>query len=626
MLARPTNVSAKQAAYYYEKDDYYSQEKDSQRSSYWYGKGAENLGLSGEVASQDFQQMLEGRSPQGKRLHAKPIDPDKHRAGTDYTFNASKSVSIAALVQGDWRLAEAHNQAVRSPLEILEERYTRARAWNPQTRQQDKVFTGNVAIAVYPHQINRNGDPHLHNHAVGINATQDGWRWKAASNELVVQNQKLLGQIYQNDLAYQARQLGYEIDIKEHGQFELRNYPEKTLAAFSTRRQEIKSHVNQFGESESVKTYQRAALQTRSRKTVLTQEEKRDRWQSTIDQKQLELPPIPEARNIEPIEPAMLVHQAIGKLAEAEVTFRREQLEQHILENSLGQCKFREIEIAINQSPDLVKYGDRFTTRNRLERLNQLEELLGLDYATHKTRETEESRGIVQTASSRDPSRAIGNRVAERLAATLPASSQTRRNSEQVDRCVERVGEPESAARIDFEAVARGVTAIRDRAALRWFGEEITATLESVSHNLAEFERVSQQLNQLVEGYRDRLATREAERPLSGSPEWSHAEFVLGYSEVTLKGNNQIWAENNHYWAERNPDSGEVRVGRKRDNQIIAQGKLNSSGWDITIAKVEDDWLEFVKRQQQRELEQQQINQQKSIGSKERSPGSFEME
>ncbi|MEN8446390.1 MAG: relaxase domain-containing protein, partial [Cyanobacteria bacterium J06555_13] len=80
------NVSAAQAENYYEKDDYYTQgDPDLQSDSQWQGNGAAQLHLTGAVDKQIFQQLLHGKTPDGKSLHSKRINPEKHRAATDYT-------------------------------------------------------------------------------------------------------------------------------------------------------------------------------------------------------------------------------------------------------------------------------------------------------------------------------------------------------------------------------------------------------------------------------------------------------------------------------------------------------------------------------------------------------------
>ena len=93
----------------------------------WQGNGAQRLHLSGPVDSQQFQQLLGGQTPDGNNLHGRKIDPSKHRAATDYTFSAPKSVSIAALIQKDKRVIAAHDQAVKTALQVLEARYAQTR-------------------------------------------------------------------------------------------------------------------------------------------------------------------------------------------------------------------------------------------------------------------------------------------------------------------------------------------------------------------------------------------------------------------------------------------------------------------------------------------------------------------
>ena len=99
------NVSASQAENYYESDDYYTEDDpDLESDSQWQGSGAENLDLEGPVDKAVFQHLLHGQTPAGKSLHSKAIKADNHRAATDYTFSAPKSVSIAALIQKDKRV------------------------------------------------------------------------------------------------------------------------------------------------------------------------------------------------------------------------------------------------------------------------------------------------------------------------------------------------------------------------------------------------------------------------------------------------------------------------------------------------------------------------------------------
>ena len=98
-----SNLSAAQAETYYKKEDYYSSEEEA-HSTKWVGKGAAALGLLETVSQHEFSSLLSGQSPDGQSLSGKVVNPEKRRAATDFTFSAPKSVSIAALVQGDERV------------------------------------------------------------------------------------------------------------------------------------------------------------------------------------------------------------------------------------------------------------------------------------------------------------------------------------------------------------------------------------------------------------------------------------------------------------------------------------------------------------------------------------------
>ena len=63
----------------------------------WYGKGASALGLEGEIERESFENVCYGKSPDGSEYLGTKGDPEKRRAGTDFTFSAPKSVSHLAI-------------------------------------------------------------------------------------------------------------------------------------------------------------------------------------------------------------------------------------------------------------------------------------------------------------------------------------------------------------------------------------------------------------------------------------------------------------------------------------------------------------------------------------------------
>lgn len=96
-LSKLTDAGA--AAQYYEAgDDYYTQ--GGKAPSRWHGRGAEALGLDGEVAPDTFTAMLDGRLPDRTVLGTTRHGVREHKPGWDLTLSAPKSVSC-------WRWSQA---------------------------------------------------------------------------------------------------------------------------------------------------------------------------------------------------------------------------------------------------------------------------------------------------------------------------------------------------------------------------------------------------------------------------------------------------------------------------------------------------------------------------------------
>jgi ATP-dependent exoDNAse (exonuclease V) alpha subunit len=208
-----------------------------------------------------------------------------------------------------------------------------------------------------------------------MNATQlpDG-RWFSLSNEAAIANQKLLGQIYQNELAVALQQQGYQIEPKPHGQFELKGYSPELLTAFSTRRQQILKLVEQWeatGSENNRALREMATLVSRKRKPKELDEGVLQRgWNALIQLKGLELPELPTEQN-HPIQVAPsaqgLLKSAIQHCGERESVFRQTKLERFVFEHQLGVSNFDDIEQAINESPELLRVEDnKFTTQAAL--------------------------------------------------------------------------------------------------------------------------------------------------------------------------------------------------------------------------------------------------------------------
>lgn len=270
-----------QAGSYYTRNFYQSEQ------TRWWGKGAENLGLSGEIENRKvFKNLCNGLSPDGSQNLGSKTGRKRKRAGLDCTFSAPKSISLTALVGGDKRIIEAHRKAVEEALSLIQDECVRTRIW--KDAKQQRVKTGNLVIAQFEHTESRELDPHVHTHCLIMNLTQaENGKWYALSTEEIHKNKKTLGAIYQWHLAYQLHKLGYEMENREHGQFEIRNYNRDEIMEFSTRRKQI---LEMVGNNASWRDREKAFMITRRPKEFKPIGELLGRWKQKAKQMGLEIP------------------------------------------------------------------------------------------------------------------------------------------------------------------------------------------------------------------------------------------------------------------------------------------------------------------------------------------------
>ena len=251
----------------------------------WHGKLTESMGLSGEVSAQEFSRLTEGRHPLTDeqmvrhRIATEYSNADgsvtkavAHRAGWDAMFAPAKSVSLTALVGGDYRIREAHRAAVVTALDELE-KYTHARIGGNSPAER----TGRFVVAKFEHDTARPVDgyaaPQLHTHAVIFNVTrrEDGTT-RAVQEHPFFESQNFVTAVYQSELMYRLRALGYEIEPGKSGAPEIKGYSEEYLTASSLRREQIKEEMERRGVS-GPEAAEIAARSTRERKHTLTPSE-----------------------------------------------------------------------------------------------------------------------------------------------------------------------------------------------------------------------------------------------------------------------------------------------------------------------------------------------------------------
>lgn len=217
-------------------------------------KGAELLGLHGQVESEQLKRLLNNRHP-FDNTKLTPRDKDNRRLGYDVTFAAPKSVSIAFGLNNDLDLVDAIRDATNDTLLQMEQDVTKR--VNPAPGVLHHVKSNNFIAGVWIHPEARGvdgqvPDVQLHSHGWLANATfdVDKNRWLAADFSKLVADSGYYESIFMNKLAKRVQDLGYPIERTEHN-FEIVGIDRPFRDKFSKRSHQIHKEIAK-GEAEDL--------------------------------------------------------------------------------------------------------------------------------------------------------------------------------------------------------------------------------------------------------------------------------------------------------------------------------------------------------------------------------------
>lgn len=353
------------AARYYDQTDNYYREKGHSPTE-WIGKGAEALGLKGEVEVEQATALLEGRLPTGDR-----VGGDDHRPGWDLTFSAPKSVSVAAYVHGDDRLIAAHDAAVRDALAFVEREVAATRI-----REGGEIrteATGSIIAAAYRHDVSREGEPDIHTHGVVMNVTQsaDG-QWRSLESKPLYRIQTEAGAVYRASLARSCERLGWSIEKTQagkHPSFELKEVGKAERELFSSRSLQIERELERMGltrETATAEQKQIAALNTRQSKQELDRSNLMVEWRDQARAAGFEPAQRPEAHMIDAREyerrADAAVRDAVEHLSERDTRFTERQIVAEARKHNIGQIDDRDINAAVARA---AERGELVATQTR---------------------------------------------------------------------------------------------------------------------------------------------------------------------------------------------------------------------------------------------------------------------
>lgn len=272
-------MSASQAGYYtgLSREDYYT--NGGEPPGVWIGSGSRIIGAAGPVSSVALNNLFRGLSADGSRELVQlqnHVGKQRHRPGWDLTFSAPKSVS-ALWSQADPALRAsiqaAQFQAVREAIGYLEE----TAAFTRRGKSGSELERAGLLVACFEHSTSRALDPQLHTHALVLNigVGPDGGT-RTLSSLSLFESKMAAGAIYRAELAFQLRELGFDIERKRSW-FEVSGVPARLIETFSKRREAIKQVLATKG-IDSPQAASIAALETREAKETVSREKLFASW------------------------------------------------------------------------------------------------------------------------------------------------------------------------------------------------------------------------------------------------------------------------------------------------------------------------------------------------------------
>lgn len=314
----------------------------------WWGRGADRLGLRGDIADEGFLAVMAGHDPTtGQDLGRRMGDGSVR--GYDATFSAPKSVSVVfALGDPEVRrqVVEAHERAVEVVLGWVE---THAHTRMRRRGHIVCVDAEGIVVGVFRQHTSRKLDPQLHTHAVIANRVRapDG-RWLALDARTIKVDQRTLSALYHATLRSEmTRRLGVRWAPPEHGIAEIADIDPEVLAEFSQRTTDLQRRLDQKlarfrtdlarnpTPSERWKLEREAAIDSRPAKTRgPSAAELRQEWQDRVRESGRDPDRIIEAvvgrqrglGGIDAATAARLVELALDSLVERQSTWRPAEL------------------------------------------------------------------------------------------------------------------------------------------------------------------------------------------------------------------------------------------------------------------------------------------------------------
>jgi conjugative relaxase-like TrwC/TraI family protein len=350
--------------------DYYSEGQTIK--GIWHGKGAWQLGLSGEVEREQFAAMANNVHPtKGGPLTERTVEG--RRVAYDFNFNAPKSFPIVYQETRDERMMDAFRSSVRETMsEIEADMKCRVRVGGAN---HDRTV-GNICYAEFIHHTSRpvDGFPDqlIHAHCIPFNAVWDAieQKWKAGQFGDIKRDGPYYEAMFHAKLAAKLVDLGYVIERR--GKFwELAVVPKSEIEKASRRTTEIEAEAKKRGIFDAERKSQLGAKTRKHKDQSMSMDELREKWSARIDPDVREMihaaARSPLGRFGKGIErdAAKAVDFAADKLLERNAVITERKLLTEAMLRSLGAVTLDQLQRVMENDPKFVRkelHGEKCVT------------------------------------------------------------------------------------------------------------------------------------------------------------------------------------------------------------------------------------------------------------------------
>jgi conjugative relaxase-like TrwC/TraI family protein len=388
----------------YAEDNYYKKSASSPVT--WHGKGAEVLGLRGEVTNEDYQAAREGKHPQTGEQLVPPASNGVHRDGYDVQFALPKGLSmLREFGPPEVRDAidRANNRAIENTMKMIEKDYIYVR----QTKdgQTEYVKTGNAVWAKADHDLSRELDMQRHVHCpmMNISYNPNGGKYQAIESKILYNNKMYFGQYYRNDAMYYTREelgkIGYKIEFQTDakGLYDINIYTQEEKGTNSRRTEQINAKIQELKESglyqglNEQKLREIACLGSRAAKKDVDMAMVREDWkernaeigitEKTTKERLQQAAEKAKQHEANRIEPKMTEYDVVKQSAkiqtEQESTFSKEDVLKLAGKLASGEYRSSDLEKAFNElnKDKEIKFLDTVIEKDFAGRLQSIKQI-----------------------------------------------------------------------------------------------------------------------------------------------------------------------------------------------------------------------------------------------------------